>query len=198
MSTRPRIMKRLITPIAFLLALAGSGSLGAEDTGKAAVPADNTVLLADLRTNVPGIFQYGSWEGKLAATKSGLAVLGAKGAQGDGGMGCNIEPALDCSQVSFVEVALGVVPTNEVPQVTIALNDADGTQFTARVPIEQLVPSQPVWLRARREDFKLNGVEPGADSKMDWTKVSRWNLQGDWTTKRPLQVIFIALRVRKP
>jgi len=154
-------------------------------------------MIADLRTNVPGIFKYGTWEGNVATTKSGLVVLGAKGAQGNGGMGCNLEPSLDLSAAAFIEMALGVVPGNEVPQVTIAFNDGDGTQFSARLLVEQLVPGQPVWLRARREDFKLNDVEKGTDSKMDWATVSRWHLQGDWTTKKPCQVIFIALRARK-
>jgi hypothetical protein len=160
-------------------------------------PSDETSLLADLRTAPAGLFQYGSWNGKVTVTKSGLAVVGAKGAQGDGGMGSEISPARDLSQVTFVEVAMGVVPGNEVPQVTIAFNDADGTQFTARINIDQLVPGSPVWLRAKREDFKLNGVEKGADSQMDWSKVTRWHLQGDWQTKKSFQVIFVALRTRK-
>lgn len=169
----------------------------AEEAAKNPPPPDETVMMVDLRAPLSGLFQYGSWEGKVAALKSGLAVHGAKGAQGKGGMGRDLAPALDLSEVSFVEVALGVVPGNEVPQITIALNDGDGTQFTARINIGQLVPGQPVWLRARREDFKLNGIEPGADSKMDWSKVARWHLQGDWTTAKPFQVIFIALRTRK-
>ena len=180
-----------------LLVLTGTIALHAEDAPKTTPPPDDTTLIADLRGNPPGIFQYATWEGKVAVSKSGLAVLGGKGAQGNGGMGRDISPALDLSQVSFVEVALGTIPGNEVPQVTMALNDADGTQFTARVLVEQLVPGQPVWLRARREDFRLNDVEPGADSKMDWSSVTRWHLQGDWTTKKPMQVIFIALRVRR-
>jgi hypothetical protein len=32
---------------------------------------------------------------------------------------------------------------------------------------------------------------------MDWTKVAQWQLQGDWVTKKPLHVVFIAMRVRK-
>src|SRR6478736_6535894 len=103
----------------------------ADDAAKPAPAADETSLLADLRAAQPGLFQYGSWNGKVAVTKSGLAVVGSKGAQGDGGMGSEISPARDLGQVAFVEAALGVVPGNEVPQVTIALNDADGTQFTA-------------------------------------------------------------------
>lgn len=169
----------------------------AEEAAKTPAPPEEIAMIVDLRETLPGIFQYASWEGKLAVTKSGLAVLGGKGAQGNGGIGRDIAPALDLEQVAFVEVALGVVPGNEVPQVTIALNDADGTQFTARINIDQLVPGQPVWLRARREDFRLNGGEKGTDSKMDWQNVTRWHLQGDWTTKKSMRVIFIALRTRK-
>lgn len=176
-----------------------SVTIRADEAAKpaSASPPDETSLIADLRAPVPGLFQYGSWNGKVVPTKSGLAVAGAKGAQGDGGMGSDLTPVRDMSQVAFVEVALGVIPGNEVPQVTIALNDADGTQFTARINIEQLVPGSPVWLRARREDFKLNPVEKGSDSQMDWSHVTRWHLQGDWVTKKHLQVIFVALRTRK-
>jgi len=154
-------------------------------------------MIVDLRTNLPGVFQYGTWDGKIATTQSGLVVLGSKGAQGSGGIGCNIDPSIDLGKAVYLEVALGVAAGNEVPQVTIALNDADGTQFSARLLIEQLVPGQPVWLRVRRENFKLNDVEKGTDSLMDWTKVARWHLQGDWTTTKPCNVIFIALRARK-
>ncbi len=180
-----------------MLALAVALPSEAEDAPKSAQPPDDITMIVDLRTGLPGIFQYASWNGKVAATKSGLAVLGAKGAQGNGGLGREIAPAVSFSDVQYVEVALGTIPGNEVPQVTIALNDADGTQFTARVLVEQLVPGQPVWLRARREDFRLNNVERGTDAQMDWNQVARWHLQGDWTTMKPMSVIFVALRVRR-
>jgi hypothetical protein len=191
-------MKTFAIVSVVLSALLGTVA-GADEAAKPAppTPPEETSLLADLRTAPQEVFQYGSWSGKVTATKSGLAVVGAKGAQGDGGMGGEITPARDLSQVAFVEVALGVVPGNEVPQFTVAFNDADGTQFTARITIDQLVPGSPVWLRARREDFKLNGVEKGSDSQMDWSNTTRWHLQGDWQTKKNFQVIFVALRTRK-
>lgn len=182
-----------------LLALTGPIPLRAEEPAKAAPPAapDDTVLVADFRAPIPAIFQYGTWNGKVSPVKSGLAVQGSKGATGKGGMGHDLEAPQDLSAVTYVEVALGIVPGNEVPQVTIALNDADGTQFSARITVDQLVPGSPVWLRARRDAFRLNSVEPGTDSAMDWTKVTRWHVQGDWTTEKPLSIIFVALRTRK-
>jgi len=180
-----------------LIVLAVPISLRAGEDSKPAPPSDGTTLIVDLRTPPPGIFQYGSWQGRIAVTKSGLVVLGPKGAQGDGGIGCDLAPAIDGSGVDYVEVGLGTIPGNEVPEITLALNDADGTQCTARVRVDQLVPGQPVWLRARREDFRINSPEPGADAKMDWSKIARWHLQGDWSKGRPLRVVFIALRVRK-
>lgn len=191
---KPRTLVLLLASGHLLLS-----ALCADETARPAptVPPDETTLLADLRTDQTGIFQYGTWEGKVAVTKSGLAVLGAKGAQGNGGFGHDIGSPVDFTAVNFVELALGVVPANEVPQVTIALNDADGTQFTARITIDQLVPGQPVWLRAPKSDFKLNSGEKGKDGAMDWSQVTRWHLQGDWTTKKPCAVIFIALRTRK-
>lgn len=154
-------------------------------------------MLADLRGSLPGLFYYGTWQDHVSATKGGLRVLGDKGAQGQGGLGLNIDPAVDFSQVAYVEVALGLVAGNEVPEFTIALNDADGTQYTARIRVGQIVPGQPVWLRVRRDDFKFSGVEPGKDSLMNWSAVARWHLQGDWNTAKPCQVVFIALRTRK-
>jgi hypothetical protein len=154
-------------------------------------------LIADLRTNVPDIFHYGSWQNKLGVSPNGIVIQGSNGAQGDGGMGKNIEPAVDLSGISFVEVALGVGAHNEVQEITVALNDADGTQVAARLHLEQIVPGLPVWLRVRREDFARVPGQDGRDGKMDWTKVAQWHLQGDWVTKKPLHVVFIALRVRK-
>jgi hypothetical protein len=179
-----------------LLPLLALRAHGADDSSKPAPPIEGTVMMVDLRANVPGIFQYGTWKDNIGVSKSGLAIMGGKGALGRGGMGCAIATPMDLSHTEYVEVALGVVPNNEVPQITIALNDEDGTQFTARVNIDQIVPGQPVWLRARRADFALNSIEPGKDSRMDWSKVTRWHLQGDWKTDKSLDVIFIALRVR--
>ncbi len=188
-------MNNYFLRLALLASLATTVGLSAEEPAKTSA-ADPTTMIVDLRANPPGIFQYGTWNGKLAAAKSGLAVLGAKGALGDGGMGQDLPAPVDYRVYKYFEVALGVVPGNEVPYVTIAFNDADGTQFTARVLIEQLVPGQPVWLRVKQEDFRLNIRESGSDPNMDWSKITRWHLQGDWNTKKPMQVIFIALRGR--
>ncbi|WP_157772156.1 hypothetical protein [Lacunisphaera limnophila] len=177
--------------------MSATAFLRAEDAPLPPAGGGGTKMMVDLRAELPGLFSYSTWEGKYTVTASGHAILGGKGAQGNGGLGREIVPAMDLSGVVFVEVALGTLPGNEVPEITIALNDADGTQVSARVPVDQLVPGQPVWLRARREKFQLNGIEPGRDSQMDWTQVVRWHLQGDWTTQRPMQVIFVALRTRR-
>ena len=192
-------MKTLPQSLLFFCGLLLVSGLRAEDAPKpaAAPPPDETTMLADLRTQTAAIFQYGTWEEKVAVSKTGLVVLGAKGAQGNGGFGHDIGAEIDLSAVTEFEVAIGVAPGNGVPQFTIAFNDADGTQFTARVTIDQLVPGQPVWVRAHKADFKLNGGEKGKDSVMDWSKVTRWHLQGDWNTKKPFAVAFIALRTRK-
>jgi len=187
---------RWLFVLSFLLLLAAVRAFAEEPAKPAASPSPVT-MLADLRTNQAGIFEYGTWKGKLAVSPSGMAVLGSKGAFGNGGFGRDLPAPLDCTAVTFVEVALGTAASNQVPQITVALNDADGTQFSARIAIEQLVPGMPVWLRAPKSAFKLNGVEPGSDSKMDWTKVTRWHLQGDWTTEQPMSLIFVALQVRK-
>jgi hypothetical protein len=85
-----------------------------------------------------------------------------------------------------------------VPEVTIAFDDASETQYTTRVRIEQIVPEQPVWLRVRRADFKLNNWQGNkAGASIDWTKIVRWQLQGDWSKGAPFQVVFIALRRRQ-
>lgn len=183
--------------LALLLTLTATVVLPAQEPAKPATAPDPTTLIADLRIEQPGIFSYGSWKDKLTVTKSGIGVQGAKGAQGDGGFGQNILDRIDLSQSAFLEVALGVAPGNEVSRVTIAVNDIDGTQYSAQINIEQIVPGQPVWLRVRRNDFKLNSAERGGDSLMDWSKIGQWHLQGDWNTKKPLSVIFIALRERR-
>lgn len=182
---------------AVLALAAGTAWLNAQETAPAAPPAERTFMVADLRTEQPGLFSYATWEGRISPLKSGIAVLGAKGALGNGGFGREISPALDFGAVNYVEVALGTVPGNAVPHVTVALNDADGTQFSARIPVDHLVPGSPVWLRARRTAFRLNAVEKGADGEMDWSRVTRWHLQGDWTTPQPIAVIFVALRARQ-
>ena len=195
-----------IPPLPFLLSLLSVGALSvlshaADEKPVPIAPAgpvpESPTLFVDFRTNVPGLFDYGTWKDKLGISPTGIVIEGSKGAQGDGGMGHAVEPALDLSGIAYVEVALGVGSKNEVPEITVALNDADGTQVAARLRIDQIVANQPVWLHLPRESFALVSGQGGKDGKMDWTKVAQWQLQGDWTTKKPLNVVFIALRVRK-
>lgn len=198
-------MKHPAFRLSLLAVVAGAlstGALCAQDVSKEPkepVPAvdSSLVMIENLRVTPPGIFQYGTWNGRVAIVKDGLAVVGGKGATGKGGFGRDREGPVDLSQARYIEVALGVVASNEVPQVTIALNDADGTQFNARIAVSQLVPGSPVWLRARRADFHLNDIERGSDGEMDWAHVTRWHVQGDWNTDGPCSLIFIALRARK-
>ena len=166
---------------------------------KAAAPAtaEPVTLLADFQQKIPGIFSYSSWQDRLGVSTSGLVIQGGKGAQGNGGMGRTFEAPLNLSTETYVELAVAVGVLNEVPELTIALNDADKTQFSARVRIDQLMPQQPVWLRVRLSDFKPVKGQDGADGKMDWSQISQWHLQGDWTTKKPFHVMFIALRTRR-
>lgn len=190
-------MKHFSLRVALVAASLVVRGFAAEEAAKPAAADLNVTMIVDLRANPPGLFQYGSWDGRVGLSKSGLVVIGAKGAQGDGGVGQKLSERIDLNQSTYLEVALGVAPGNEVPKITIAVDDIDGTQYSAPVLIEQLVPGQPVWLRAKREDFKLNTTQRGADSLMDWTKIERWHLQGDWVTKKPMQVVFIALRERR-
>ncbi|HEY4246325.1 MAG TPA: hypothetical protein VGM64_05675 [Lacunisphaera sp.] len=193
-----------VSPLPFLLSLLSVSILSvlshADEKPVPIAPvvptAESPTLFVDFRKSLPGIFHYGTWQDKLGISATGIVIEGSKGAQGDGGMGRAIEPALDLSRIAYVEVALGVGAKNEVPEIAVALNDADGTQVAARLRIDQIVPNQLVWLHVPRESFTLVSGQGGKDGKMDWTKVAQWQLQGDWTTKKPLNVVFIALRVR--
>lgn len=155
------------------------------------------VMIADLTQKVDGIFAYGTWQGKLATQpNSGMVIQGSKGAQGSGGFGHDIAPALDLSKVQYVEVALATRPNNELAYYAVGFNDADGTLATARVRVDQLMPNQAVWLRLKPSDFTVVNGQGGKDSKMDWTKVAKWHLQGEYGVEKPAQVMFIALRSR--
>ncbi len=184
----------LLLSILFVIPVVASHA--ADEPAVAAAPETQT-LFVDLRTKVAGMFYYGSWKDKIGVSPAGITIEGLKGAQGDGGMGRGIEPARDLSEISFVEVALGVGAKNEVAEVTVALNDADGTQVAARLRIDQIVPNQAVWLHVPREGFTRVAGQDGRDGKMDWTNVAQWHLQGDWATHKALNVVFISLRVRK-
>ncbi len=189
-------LPRLAPTLAAVL-FAGVAGFAAEPAAPAAAPAAELITLVNFTEPVPEVYGYGTWQNNfLVAPKAGFRVMGSKGAQGDGGFCKTIEPALDLSKNSFIEIALAVQSANEVPEYTVAFADADGTQCSARVRISQLMPGQPVWLRLKISDFVASTRDPGADGKMDWTKVAQWHLQGDWNTKKPAQVLFIALRAR--
>lgn len=174
----------------------------AEDTANAATGAtastDVVKIIADLRGPLEHTFSGGSWQGKISTTQSGCAVHGSKGADGKGEVGQNLQPLLNLTEAKWIEVALGVAPKNEVPNVTIAFNDADGIQYTAGIRVDQLVPGNPVWLRVKLSDFKLNDWKGDkAGKRINWAKIASWHLQGDWRTEAPCHLIFIALRTRQ-
>jgi len=162
-----------------------------------AAPPPASVVIANFTEAVPSVYGYGTWDKNFGiAPNAGFRVQGNKGAQGDGGFCKTIEPSLDLSKHAFIEIALAVQPGNEVPEYTVALTDADGTSCSVRVRVGQIMPGQPVWFRLNTADFAVSTRDPGKDGKMDWTKVAQWHLQGDWSTKKSAQVLFIALRAR--
>jgi hypothetical protein len=182
---------RVLAPLATALALGVSASA-------ADAPAAPTVIV-NFTEAVPSVYGYGTWQNNFAvAPNAGFRVQGSKGAQGDGGFCKTIEPALDLSRCTFIELALAVQPGNEVPEYTISLKDADDTSCSARVRVSQIMPGMPVWFRLNVADFVVSSREQdrGKDGKMDWTKVVQWHLQGDWSTKKAVQMLFIALRAR--
>lgn len=155
------------------------------------------LVIVNFTEPVSELYGYGSWQAHFGvAPKSGIRVLGNKGAQGDGGFCRAFEPAADLSKRAHIEVALAVQPGNEVPNYTICFEDADGTSCSARLFVAQLMPGQPVWLRVAPGDFAASAKQSGNDGKMDWSKIAKWHLQGDWVTKKPANVLFIAIRVR--
>jgi len=186
---------RCVLSIATSLAL-GVSTFAADPP---AAPSPAPIVIANFTEPVPGVYGYGTWDKNFAvAPNAGFRVLGNKGALGDGGFCKNIEPSVDLSKHTFIEIALAVQPGNEVPEFTVAFGDADGTSCSARIRVGQIMPGQPVWFRLKISDFVVStrNEDKGKDGKMDWTKVAQWHLQGDWNTKMPAQVLFIALRAR--
>jgi hypothetical protein len=168
------------------------------ETASPPPPPDGTRLIADFRTNLAGVASSGSWQGKLALSPNGFVIQGNKGADGKGDISQKISPSLDLSKETYVEVALGVGAKNEAPEITVAFTDAEGVQYTARSRINQVLPQLPVWFRVKLTDFKLNNWQGNmTGKKIDWARIERWHLQGDWATTAPFHVMFIALRTRQ-
>ena len=169
-----------------------------QETANPQPAPDGTRMIADFRTNLPGVAGSGTWQGKLAVSANGFVIQGSKGADGKGDISQKLSPSIDLSKEIYVEVALGVGAKNEVPDMTLAFTDVAGIQYTARVHIDQVVPQLPVWFRVKRTDFKLNNWQGNMTGKtIDWTRIERWHLQGDWATTAPFHVLFIALRTRQ-
>jgi hypothetical protein len=192
---------RPLIPLLLAATVAAIASARADEEkkeGAKPAPPEPVELLADLRKPAGSGFVRGTWEAHVAKTASGLSVLGPRGADGSGELGEDFATPRDLSKVRFFEVALGVGLQNQVPEVTVAFDDASETQYTARIRIDQIVPEQLVWLRVRRADFKLNNWQGSkAGAAIDWTKIIRWHLQGDWSKGAPFQVMLIALRDRQ-
>ena len=196
-------MKLVSFSLLFVATLAAPLVGRAENTATAAPapqppPAPSGVMIADLRGEATPAYGYESWTDRLNRTADGVAVVGSKGAQGDGGFCGNLSTPLDLTGMTYVDVALAVGQANEVPEVTVALGDADGTMASARIHIEQIVPGQPVWFRVPVATLLPgSGKYAGTVEGFDATKVAQWHLQGDWATKKPLNVLFIAVRARR-
>lgn len=178
--------------------------LAAPIVGRAEAPAAPTdkpapiEMIADLRGEATPAYGYESWKDSMNRTPEGVSVVSSKGAQGNGGFCGNLDTPMDLSGMAYIEVALGIGITNEVPEITIGLGDADGTLATARIRVDQIMPKQAVWLRVPLSAFhEATGEYAGKKPGMDWAKVTQWHCQGDWATKKPFQAVFIALRARR-
>ena len=198
------------SPLFLLIAMLAAPFAGRAENAATAAPAPAPApaaqppaaptggLIADLRGEATPAYPYETWTEAVKRSADGVVIVGSKGAQGDGGICGNMTPSVDLSGMAYVEVALAVGQTNEVPEVTVAVGDADETLASARIRIEQIVPGQAVWFRVPVSAFLLgNGKYAGKVAGMDWTKVAQWHVQGDWATKKPLQVLLIAIRARR-
>lgn len=188
-------MNSIVRSVLALLALGCCCGLAFGEDSPADTKAE-LLMLADLRGGSPSVFKYTSWSDAVLPAASGVTISGAKGARGDGGIGGNLTPVRDFTGVRFIDLALGVGAANEVPVVTVALNDADGTQVSAQLRIGQIVPNQPVWLQLPVSDFRTVGGFEGKTPGMDWSNIVQWHIQGDWVTQKPFHMVFIALRGR--
>ncbi len=199
--TQPHTFMKLTSHsllVAAALFATAASSIAAEPEAAPVPAAPTMVMLADLRGTTATVYGYGSWKDHLNPSANGMVVQGAKGAQGDGGLCGNLTPNYDLSGATWVEVALGVGQTNEGGTVVVGLSDADGTLVTARIRVDQIVPQQPVWFRVPLTEFHtVGGEQAGKDPGMDWTKIGQWHVQGDWSTKKPYQVVVIAVRARR-
>jgi hypothetical protein len=195
----PTPLRKLLLAVISLVIVSSHYAVEAKtEPASAPPPPDATRLIADFRTNLPGVASTGTWQGKLALSPNGFVIQGNKGADGKGEINQKITPGIDLSKETYVEVALGVGAKNEVPEITVAFTDAVGVQYTARIRINQVLPQLPVWFRVKLTDFKLNNWQGNmTGKKIDWARIERWHLQGDWATTVPFHVIFIALRTRQ-
>lgn len=156
-------------------------------------------MIADLRVSAASLEAYGTWQEHVSVSPNGALVLGSKGADGKGGIGKALNPTLDLSRDVFIEVAVGVGQKNTLPEFTVAFSDVEQVQYTALIRVDQIVPGQPLWLRVRRSDFKLNDWQHRNTGRaIDWKRIAHWDLQGDWKTEDAAHFVFIALRARGP
>ncbi len=188
----------LLVAAAFCACAILSSAADPEPASPAAAPTPATAMVVDLRGESVTVYGYGSWKDRINPTATGLAILGSKGAQGDGGVCGNLAPVYNLGGAAWIEVALGLGQTNEATTVVIGLNDVDGTLVTARVRVDQIVPGQPVWFRVPLSDFHPAGGEyAGRVPGMDFTTITQWHVQGEWGVKKPHQFVVIALRARR-
>ena len=188
-------LMKLVPSFVVSLLLACSLACAAEEAKPAAaavapVKKPDTFMLVDFRST-PNAFAYGTWSNCVAASKEGITLI--KGANGKGGCGADCNLSLD--DAKYLEIGLAMGVANELPQVQILLEDADGTNATWRVGVSQLVPAYPVWLRVPVAGIKIE--KPGSNGVLDLTKIVKWHLQGDYSTEKPAHFLAIALRGRR-
>ena len=144
----------------------------------------------------PFLFSYGTWE-KVAKVEAGRLVLNTPTAQG--GLGDNLPAPMNFSaQVDFSPVLrLRVGPNNKDQILRLMLNDAIGGSSTWDFSLAGLKAGEDV-LVTPIEGAPLSSPSSSGDKgRADLTKISQWQVMGDWTSG-PVDVSLDSIELVAP
>ncbi|MBV9866809.1 MAG: glycoside hydrolase family 9 protein [Abitibacteriaceae bacterium] len=137
--------------------------------------------------DAPFLFSYGSWQNKVRV-ENGRALLRGEGVNPRGGAGSPVTLDLSADANSSPALRVKVGAANTMPHLRLLLGDAAGRtgtwEFTLPAPSDTFAVVTPQGGAPLSKPNALDKPNQFPDS----TKIRQWQLIGDWSSDKPLDV----------
>ena len=180
--------------LTFLCAFAAASCRAQEEKAVTLFPFDK-----------PFLFAYGSWD-KRAVIDGGKVILRGAGLTPQGGAGVNVSPPSDLTKYADYSPTLKVKvgAGNHLPKLRLLLADADGGVSFYDFALPDPLPSAgqsasqlsvEVWVTPVAGASLARPNDRDKKSKANLSRVMQWQLSGDWSSDKAVDVEVVSLSV---